>query len=388
MSERIGLWAELSHNGVALITEAINKKLSVVICPLRDPKEEISLWLESLGVKKVVYSDDKPDLKSFSLSRSLPSAMGEEFSSIIRTSGTSGKPKSALIKYGAHAASALAVNAYFSLTNKSTWALSVPLYHVSGLSIIFRTMLSKAKIIVATDHQSLKDAIERGVTHLSLVPVQLKRLLDENVPLNKIDAVIIGGDALPEILKNRALDAGIALFETYGLSETASMIWVKDSRQSLGELLPHASMSISLDGEILVGGASLFSGYILDQVLSPSKNPFPTGDVVGEKKIGNLKLISRKSNRIISGGENIQLEEIERIIKCHEAIVDCVVVGRANDYGQSPHAFIKWKDKPLIDELYIYLLKHLASFKIPKSFEPWPSHVPMGVKVNRSAFFK
>jgi O-succinylbenzoic acid--CoA ligase len=389
MKDLFALWLELSNNGVKLIKMAIDCNLSFVICPLRDPTEANKKWLVSLGVKKIIYSDQKPELANDFISCSVDDFLPEkrsvhEFLSIIRTSGTSGNPKSVKLTKEAHLASARSVNQYFSLNSQSCFALCMPLYHVSGLSIIFRTLLAKASIYVAKDHESLKSAINSNIiTHLSLVPTQLKRLLDDQVPLNKLCAVIVGGDALPDHLRELALKAGTPLFETYGLTETASMVWVKPSHKPEGGLLPHAKMQI-VDKEILVGGESLFSGYVEQD----HKGMFPTGDVVDEQEIKNLKLISRKSNRIISGGENIQAEEVERVIKSHPQVLDCVVVPHVDDiFGMRPKAFIKWQKTPIPDqELYNYILKHLAAFKLPKIIKSWPEDVPVGMKNNRSWF--
>lgn len=389
--ERIGLWAELSQNGAELVKNAILQKLCVVLCPLRDPEVLIGSWLKELGVKKLIYSDERPKLadsfNSYSLNDFLAESFDKnsQFSSIIRTSGTTGIAKNVLLKESAHLASARSVVQYFSLNQESLWPLSMPLYHVSGLSIIFRALEAGASILVAKDHEELKQSLDNKVTHLSLVPIQLKRLLDDGVALDKLQALVVGGDALPADLARRALLAGCPLFETYGLSETASMVWVKDARFNKGKLLPHAQMKIAKDGEILVGGQSLFAGYVEKDLIHSSKRFFSTGDVI-EGEMYDLKIIGRKSNRIICGGENIQLEEIELAIKSYPGVEDCVVVGKPDSFGMRPKAFIKWEGEPLDEELYIYLLKCLASFKVPKNFDTWPNDIPIGIKSSRQRF--
>ena len=148
----------------------------------------------------------------------------------------------------------MAVNGYFGLNENCCWALSLPIYHVGGLSIIFRSLLSFATLFVARDHLELINGIrQQNITHLSLVPMQLKRLLDEAVDLSALKAIIIGGDAMPAELKTSAgLKAPV--FATYGLTETASMVWVRDIRKNdPGWVLPHAQIRIADDGQIRCG---------------------------------------------------------------------------------------------------------------------------------------
>lgn len=405
--EPIAARVDISVHGVFLLVAAIKMGLKVAICDLREPPAVISPWLSDLGIKKLVSSCDEGaefanHVQRFSVDDLLRSVNNDarpivshpnDFSSVTRTSGTSGLPKSALIMGDAHLASARSVNDYFSYTKSSCWALSLPLYHVSGLGIIFRSLLACASIYLAKNHDDLLYGLrEQSISHLSLVPTQLKRLLDDGADFSGVQAIIIGGDALPEKLRRRALLAKLPVFETYGLTETASMVWVRDCLASdKGRLLPHAIMQKADDGEFLVGGDSLFAGYVDGSGVL--KKPtidglFPTGDVGQMSLAGQLQLICRKSNRIISGGENIQAEEIERVLEEHPLILESVVVGVADDdFGMRPLAYIKWVNEPLTaKELCTYLLLHLAPYKVPKNFSSWPPDAPSGPKKPRRWF--
>jgi O-succinylbenzoic acid--CoA ligase len=401
--QTIGIAADLSVPGVLLTMAAVSMGLKVALCPLREPVQTIRKWLNSLGVKTLISSSDSLNFSEivegvFFVKDLLASSHGakdayenipNQFLSIIRTSGTSGKPKSAQVSASAHWASARSVNDYFSLDESHCFSLTLPLYHVSGLSIIFRCLLSGASIFVSKNHEELVFAVkQRHVTHISLVPAQLKRLLDENVDLSTMKAVIVGGDALSFSLKNRALESKVPVYESYGLTETASMIWIKDAH--IATVLPHARLHMASDEEILVGGASLFDGYIDENgaLTRRSEAYFATGDMGFFSRDHDLQVVSRKSNRIISGGENIQAEEVERALEEHPEIVESVVVGHHDElFGMRPCAFVKWRSQPIShEELSAFLRERLASYKIPCLFEPWPNHAPMSLKKPRAFF--
>ena len=397
----IGLHLDISPCSVVLLLAAIGMGLKVAICPAREPPLVQNNWLKGLTVKTVLSSQSKLssiDAHWIQVEERFAGNTGaiyqardlDKFISILRTSGTTGNPKSAAISGPAYRASASAVNQHFKVTKDSCWALSLPLFHVSGLGIIFRSLLSGSAIYVAQSHKELIEGINRGhVTHLSLVPAQLKRLLDEGVFLSRLKAVIIGGDALPLVLRDRALALNVPLFATYGLTETASMIWVCRCRTNQTCILPHAHLALAPDGEILVGGKSLFDGYIdeFGVLMRPIHDGlFATGDVAADSS--QLQLIVRKNNQIISGGENIQAEEIECVLESHPDIVKAVVVGLKDDnLGMLPAAFIKWAVLPLSDqEVQDYLKPHLASYKWPCRFLPWPEDAPGTLKKPRAWF--
>lgn len=403
--ETIGIHADLSKESVLLLFAAIKMGLKAALCPVREPISVLSACLKTLGIKKLISSRDHPSLASIAsrywtvsdllkVKANTPLAAvakSYQFSSIIRTSGTTGQPKNAMIGERQHWASAKSVSDYFALTDKDCLALSLPLYHVSGLAILFRALQSKARVFVAESQKDLLWGLSlKQITHISLVPAQLKRLLDEGANLAHLKAVVIGGDALTLQLRQRALQCGLPLFESYGLTETASMVWVKNSQAQQGQLLPHATMSFAKDGEILVGGDSLFDGYVgQNGQIEPLAKPFfPTGDVNDSHRFDQLQLVCRKNNRIISGGENIQAEEIERVLEEHPAIAQSVVVAFSDEvFGARPCAYIKWINKPLPDAmLNSYLRLKLAAYKIPDRFLTWPSDIAVGLKKPRRVF--
>jgi O-succinylbenzoic acid--CoA ligase len=398
--KNIAFLLDISLNSVVLVLAAVRLGLKVAFCSSREPDLVTNNWLLDLDINILIISGDYKILLNnniiiYSLENIINNNISEipdqsqDFVSYIRTSGTTSEPKSALISFEAHRHSALSVSSYFNFDSQQCWALSLPIYHVSGLSIIFRALLQDAEIYIAAHHQALLTALSaRAISHCSLVPAQLKRLLNENVDLSALSALITGGDALKLKDRERALAQSCALYESYGMCETASMIAVKNSQYNKTTILAHADIKISEDHEILVKSTSLFSGYWSQGILTRNLNHdgyFPTGDKATLESFSTLDLIHRKNNRIISGGENIQAEEIEQLLEQHEAILECVVVAKADaEMGARPVAFIKWLNQPLGDhELYNFLAPQLASFKHPVSFLSYPLDTPESLKKPR-----
>jgi len=368
----IAIYADISPEGVLALFSAIRLGLKVAICPLREPEPVLRQWLRDVGVNSYV----------------IPSP---QFVSILRTSGSTGRPKNAVISGSAHWASACSVNEFFGFTKDGVWALNLPLYHVSGLGILFRVLLADAGLFIAKESEDLHVALKhRQITHLSLVPTQLRRLLDARADLSGLKAIVVGGDALPDDLRAQVVALNLPVYETYGLTETASMVWARACRKNQhGTVLPHAIMRLAEDGEILVGGQSLFAGYVGGESFDRSGQFFKTGDLACDLTLSHGPLVKgRKSNRIISGGENVQAEEIERILEAHPAIISSIVVGRKDaNFGMRPQAYIQWQKNPVSDdELIAYLKSRLARYKIPKAFLPWPENAPSGIKKPRAWF--
>lgn len=403
-STPIGLFADLSFEGVALAIFAITSGLKAAFCHTREPPSVLSAWLKELGVTKILSSVFLPedDYKNLTI-KYLPSHDDihegtaffydtKSFSSIIRTSGSSAKPKSAVIDFLAHEASAKSVNNYFNFNRDSCWALSLPIAHVSGLSIIIRALKSGGGIYIARDFYELCHGIESGhISHCSVVPAQVKRLIKENVNCTKLRALIVGGDKLHSLDRKEALARKYPLYECYGMTETASMILVKNASSTTTDILPHAQAKLGLDNEILVGGQSLCQGYWYEKTVAlplTSDGFFATGDLLLGNNFDQLHLICRKNNRIISGGENIQVEEVEEALEQHPCIDYAVVAGVYDqEMGMRPVAYVKWQNEPIPSELIKDFLKDkLARYKWPIKLLKWPESLPLSQKKPRHYF--
>ncbi len=322
---------------------------------------------------------------------------------IIATSGTSARPKAVLHTYGNHYYSAIGSNKNIKVQPGDRWLLSLPLYHVGGLGILFRTMLGGATVVIGDKNANLLDTIRRyQITHLSLVHTQLYRLLHKKPDRDQIkglSALLVGGGAVPRALVIQAHEYGLPLFTSYGLTEMASQVTTTRSGDSLdeqltsGRLLDHREIRISPDGEILVKGDTLFRGYVeQDDIYLPVDGDgwFHTGDVGHFDGAACLTVRGRKDSMFISGGENIHPEEIEETLPLLDDVSEAVVVPVEDDeFGFRPVAFIRTKGNKRVcrSDLITRLEQYLPRFKIPTRFYKWPEIAQNGeVKPSRRYF--
>jgi o-succinylbenzoate---CoA ligase len=320
-------------------------------------------------------------------------------STVVFTSGSSGVPKAALHTFGNHFFSARGSNTNIALAPGDRWLHSLPLYHVGGLSIVFRCLLAGTTVVLPEPGASLDEAI-CDATHVSLVATQLLRLLREgSFEAGKLKAILLGGGPIPASLVDEAVDRGFPIHTSYGLTEMASQVTTTPPGASHEELrtsgrpLPHREVGISGDGEILVRGETLFTGYVKGDIVDRPLDAdgwFHTGDLGDLSENGYLRVLGRKDNHFVTGGENIQPEEIEEALSSLEGVEEAVVVPIPDpEFGARSVAFVRMADRIVEpDALARALEKVLPRFKIPVAFHGWPEEAGLGgMKVDR-AFFR
>lgn len=311
---------------------------------------------------------------------------------VMWTSGSAAEPKAVLHTFGNHYYNALGANKNIPFEPGDRWLLSLPLYHVGGLSLLFRAVLGGGAVVLPEPGYKLAEEITKHrITHLSLVATQLYRLLEipEKLPLLKktLKAVLLGGGPFPHSLIDRALSFQLPLYKSYGLTETTSQVTTTsrtdypDRLFTSGRALEYRQVKISDNNEILVKGAILFKGYLEPQGLKvpiAEDGWFHTGDCGHIDADGFLTVTGRKDNMFISGGENIQPEEIENCLLMMEDILDAVVVPIADrEFGFRPAAFIRTAGNRERNENRIcrHLERYLPRFKIPRYFFDWPKNL-------------
>jgi O-succinylbenzoic acid--CoA ligase len=283
-----------------------------------------------------------------------------------------------------HIANALGAAEIMPLEPGCAWLLSLPLNHVSGFSILIRCLLAGATIVFPDKKPSLKKQIEDPtLTHLSVVGVQLRRLIAEGASFSHLQAVLLGGGPVDQELVSHAIKVGVPLHITYGMTETASQVATGRRLESApgfihaGKPLPGREVRISPDGEIQVRGAilprAIFSGGELRVALT-GDGWFSTGDAGSFDADENLVVKGRRNRMFISGGENICPEVIEGLLVSFPQVRRVVVVGvRDEEFGFRPVAFVAGGAS--VDNMKEFLKSRLESFYIPDDFLPWPNEV-------------
>ena len=386
-------------------------RVGAVACPVstRLPAGGVGPLLEKAGCKALISTDEKllravgdvdvldpqavlaGGAEDGNVSGPAEMPLGRP-ATVVFTSGSTGVPKAALHTFGNHYFNAVGSNRNIGLAPGDRWLHSLPLYHVGGLSVIFRCLLAGAAVALPEPGVGLGRSIpELRATHVSLVSTQLLRLLDEDADLSGLGAVLMGGGPIPPSLVDRALARGVPVHTSYGLTEMASQVTTTPpgaSREDLrpaGRALPHREVRISGEGEILVRGETLFSGYLRDGSLDLPLDAggwFRTGDLGEMDAGGNLRVSGRRDNLFVSGGENVQPEEIEAALCRIDGVREAVVVPVPDrKYGARPVAFVRRSGE--VGDLARELERVLPRFKVPVAFREWEG--VGGMKPDRAA---
>ena len=153
--------------------------------------------------------------------------------------------------------------------------------------------------------------------------------------------------------------------------------------------MPGVRLSFSEEGEILTGGAARFLGYVKKGVLdvcAPGEL-HATGDLGYLDEAGCLRVSGRRDNMFVVGGENVQPERIENVLRNIEGIEEAVVTPVPDEeYGALPVAFLRGHPPMNEAELQAHLLQHLPKYMIPRRFLPWPETASEGMKLSRNLF--
>ena len=310
---------------------------------------------------------------------------------ILYTSGTSGRPKGAILTCGNLWFSAISSALHLGHHADDAWLLAMPLFHIGGLSILFRGVIGGMPVILHDrfDPERALRAIDDGATLVSLVPAMLERMLairGEHPWPDHLRCVLLGGSATPPHLLETALRLGISVAPTYGLTETTSQATtllpaqVRDRFGSSGLPLPLTQLRIANEqgeastgelGEIEIRGPTLFAGYLGNGPAPTSDGWFKTGDVGYLDKDGFLFVVDRRDDLIVSGGENVYPAEIERVLRTHPQVIDAGVVGIPHEtWGARPIAAVVWNGDPAAapDDLRRHSARDLSGYKLPDRF--------------------
>lgn len=321
---------------------------------------------------------------------------------IIYTSGTTGRPKGAMLSYGNHFWSAVGSALNMGLTKDDRWLCALPLFHVSGLSILMRSVIYGITMVLLSrfdPEKACRWMNEHKITHISVVSTMLSALV-EHLPENDhpphLRAILLGGGPCPEPLLEKCLDRFLPVYQSYGLTETASQIVtlapedVVIKAGSAGKPLFPAQVRIIQQGhgaepgqvgEIAVSGPNVTRGYYRreEETAKVLKDGwFYTGDLGYLDEDGYLYVLDRRNDLIISGGENIYPAEVESVLLAHPLIKEAGVVGKADDvWGEVPVAFVVPEKGAHLseEEIIAFCQDKLARYKIPTKIHFVP-HLP------------
>ena len=318
---------------------------------------------------------------------------------VLQTSGTSGRPKAAVLAFDNLLASARASGALLGSDASDRWLLCMPIFHIGGLSILIRSALVGACVVLHErfDVDDVVRAIEdEGITRVSFVATMLERVLERRAGRpspESLSLVLLGGGPASAGLLARARELGYPIAPTYGLTEAASQVATRPPWREMRpgddlsgglEALPGVEIRIvdakqdvvapGVEGEIEVRGPIVMRGYLEDPVATREAiraGWLSTGDIGCLDDAGGLRVLDRRADLILSGGENVYPAEIESVLRQAEGVLDAAVFGIPDsEFGARPAAVVVLREGVSFDPVALaeFCRARMAGFKLPIEF--------------------
>jgi o-succinylbenzoate---CoA ligase len=401
------LLAQLGDSGPVLVVRegALGAGAKELAGPGTGRRRAAPSWQDAAELMTDSASGKKEPLLGGRLELSSPHA-------IIYTSGSSGVPKGAVLTLSNLMWNAISVGLRSGASPSDRWLLCLPLFHVGGYTIIFRSLLHGSGIVLnpSFDPTLASRSLDRdGITLASFVPTMLVELLKARggKPLDpKFRLIFLGGGQPPAHLVAAIRKRRLPVLLTYGMTETCSQVAVSNASMSsegpiYQPLIPSevavvkpgaknrvAFASLGEEGEVAVRGPTVFAGYWRKPSLTKARfrgGWFFTGDLgvlqqgasLKGSGAGGIVILGRREETIVSGGEKVFPAEVESALREHPAVADAVVVGVEDaKWGQMIVAVVEanqalGKAKPSATELSAFLRERVGPYKIPKQYHFW-----------------
>ncbi|MGK7379521.1 fatty acid--CoA ligase family protein [Planococcus sp. 1R117A] len=317
---------------------------------------------------------------------------------ILYTSGTTGKPKGAMLTHENLYSNARDVGAYLGITPDDRVVATLPVFHVFALTVVVNAPLMQGATIILVPRFNPKEVFEaiksQKATIFAGVPTMFNFMYQfpeaQTADFETVRLAISGGSAMPvALLHNFEEKFKVRVSEGYGLSEASpvtcfnpidrerkagsigtSIINVENKVvNELGEEVPAGEV-----GELIVRGPNVMKGYykMPEETNAALRDGWLyTGDLARVDEEGYFYIVDRKKDMIIVGGYNVYPREVEEVLFAHPGVLEAAVVGLPDpNFGEAVHAYVVLKDASVTTEdLHTYCVEHLAKYKVPRHFE-------------------
>lgn len=401
---RIGLLVDNSIEALGLIHGAWLYNIEIALINNRLTDNEIMNQMQSINVNTIVTTGNYyarvqetelseqlccltgSDILSDVVQQPLPKFQETSIASIMFTSGTTGPQKAVPQTFTNHRASAEGCFTHLGFDTHTCWLTVLPIYHISGLSIVLRSVRYGFTLYLMDkfDEQRILDAVAfKGITHMSLVPLTLKRLMRAGLTEPyQLEKILLGGAKLERDFVEQALAYDLPIYNSFGMTETCSQFltaspeMLAKNPETVGltgnqNQLKIMSPNYEGHGELYVRGDNVMNGYLYPEGLTHTYDAegfFKTGDIASVDANGFVMIHDRRKDLIISGGENIYPNEIERVAKLHVDVDDAMCVGVKDDeWGQRPVLYLVAHKE--IPNMASFLAQYLAKYKLPKTIQ-------------------
>ncbi len=403
-SSRVAILSDNSVTMAIYVLAAMLAHKEVLLLNVHLKPNEIENQLKQLGVTTVLHSQNRrnqlPDSMCVIGFESLETILSDrvledtfdwtfndtDIAAIMNTSATTGQFKSVPLRWGQIRAHVQASQEVLGKTAKDNWLMVLPLFHVSGLSILMRSLYNGTAITILPKYDEAKvlELIEsEKINMMSLVPTILTQL-EAKITHHTLRVILLGGEFIPMALIDACEKKSLPIYKTYGMTETFSqsvtfaVLDYPHKRDSIGRPLP--GMQIRIDnpdaegvGEIHLTGPMVMTGYIGKEPIGGDLN---TDDIGYVDEDGFVYILNRRKDLIISGGENIYPKELEDLVYTLSAVKECAVVPVPDPkWGQVPALFVAFNDGESMtaDAILSFMTQSLAKYKIPKYVKILPA---------------
>ena len=316
----------------------------------RLPPAGKKLLLDAMAPSEVIDAS----AKGSSLPNGRPLQEGDAL--VIASSGSTGSPKGIIHTHSSLLAGAQASASRLQLTTNDHWLVCIPVSHVGGFSVITRALHTGAALTLhpTFDATAVQEASTHGVTHTSLVATALAR-----IDTSLFRTILLGGSSAPNNLPSNVIT-------TYGMTETGGGVVYN------GMPLDNVEVKI-VEGEIHLRCPMLMRAYRDDQAIIPNDGWYSTGDMGAINDSGAISVYGRKTDMIITGGENVWPSVVENSLTSHSVVKEVVVRGAPDTaWGQRVVAYVVLNDSlgasnaALLSNLREHVRQTLPAFCAPQ----------------------